>query len=266
VNRSTTGLRTTGAFTLIELVVVVTLLAIVAAMLFPVYAKAREKARATRCMQNLRQLSMAAMLYVQDNDGALLRQAENFVPYFNDDPNAALPDCAVTKGGAKTTSWARSMLLYTEDSPALMVCPKAKDYSCKMEDTFSRDTAGVPTTHSRSSYFYNGLVSTGVPALIAPLGTLAEIHRPAELVLFSEAGGYTTSSSMLSPALIDARWTLMRTGPATSHFEGSNVAFADGHASFVPWQELLAGCDAGNRLDFGNNLNKFRSVFNPYKD
>jgi prepilin-type processing-associated H-X9-DG protein len=258
--------RPIRAFTLIELIVLVALLALVAAMLFPVYAKAREKARASRCMQNLRQLALAAQMYTQDNDGDLFRQKENFVPYFHDDPNAELPPCAVTKGGIKTDSWAKSILPYADNESSLLTCPRAQNYSCMMEDRTSRDTGGVPTIRSRSSYFYNGLVSAGAPAIIAPIKTLAEIHRPAELVLFSEAGGFTTSASMLSPAVITGEWTIIRTGPATSHFDGSNVSFADGHASFIPWQQLLAGCDANNRLNFGNNPNKFPSIFNPYKE
>ncbi|BDI28214.1 hypothetical protein CCAX7_002650 [Capsulimonas corticalis] len=56
------------AFTLIELLVVIAVIAIIAAILFPVFAKAREKARQISCLSNTRQLSMAIMQYVEDND------------------------------------------------------------------------------------------------------------------------------------------------------------------------------------------------------
>ncbi|HEY3418083.1 MAG TPA: prepilin-type N-terminal cleavage/methylation domain-containing protein, partial [Armatimonadota bacterium] len=54
-------------FTLIELLVVIAIIAILASILFPVFAKAREKARQATCNSNVRQLSTAVQMYVQDN-------------------------------------------------------------------------------------------------------------------------------------------------------------------------------------------------------
>src|SRR5207302_4345634 len=56
-------------FTLIELLVVIAIIAIMAAILFPVFAQAREAARQSSCLSNLRQIGMAARMYLQDNDG-----------------------------------------------------------------------------------------------------------------------------------------------------------------------------------------------------
>ncbi|BDI28143.1 hypothetical protein CCAX7_001940 [Capsulimonas corticalis] len=67
------------AFTLIELLVVIAIIAILAAILFPVFAKAREKARQTACLSNERQIGLAAMQYMQDNDGALYHHHEDYV-------------------------------------------------------------------------------------------------------------------------------------------------------------------------------------------
>src|SRR5579871_4466808 len=66
------ALRARFGFTLIELLVVIAIIAILAAILFPVFAAAREKARQTACLSNLKQVGLAAQMYAQDYD-------ENFV-------------------------------------------------------------------------------------------------------------------------------------------------------------------------------------------
>jgi prepilin-type N-terminal cleavage/methylation domain-containing protein len=55
-------------FTLIELLVVIAIIAILAAILFPVFARAREKARQTSCVSNLKQVALASLMYTQDYD------------------------------------------------------------------------------------------------------------------------------------------------------------------------------------------------------
>jgi prepilin-type N-terminal cleavage/methylation domain-containing protein/prepilin-type processing-associated H-X9-DG protein len=64
-------MRSRQAFTLIELLVVIAIIAILAAILFPVFAQAREKARQAGCQSNLRQIGMGLRLYVEDYDGRL---------------------------------------------------------------------------------------------------------------------------------------------------------------------------------------------------
>src|SRR5437879_11671143 len=64
--------RERAGFTLIELLVVIAIIAILAAILFPVFAQAREKARQTSCLSNMKQLATGFMIYVQDYDESLL--------------------------------------------------------------------------------------------------------------------------------------------------------------------------------------------------
>ena len=83
-------------FTLIELLVVIAIIAMLAAMLFPVFAKAREKARTNTCLNNQRQIALAVMMYIQDHGEALF------------------PD-------PKTTSWGGYLNIYNE--PSIYDCP-----------------------------------------------------------------------------------------------------------------------------------------------
>lgn len=76
-------------FTLIELLVVIAIIAILAAMLFPVFSKVREKARQTMCLSNQKQIALAAAQYAQDYDGA-------YPPRYIDD--CADPACTVYLG------------------------------------------------------------------------------------------------------------------------------------------------------------------------
>lgn len=68
-----------SGFTLIELLVVITIIAILAAILFPVFAQARESARKASCLSNEKQIGMAAMMYMEDYDGALFHHHEGWV-------------------------------------------------------------------------------------------------------------------------------------------------------------------------------------------
>jgi prepilin-type processing-associated H-X9-DG protein len=264
--RSGIGKESGNGFVLIELVVIVTILAILAALLLPVYAQARARARATRCLENLRQLTMATMLYSQDYDGGLPAQRDNIVAYYADPPGGSLPPCAVGTGGADRVSWASGLSGYGADR-SLLVCPAAQDYRCVQEDVARRDEAGVPTGKSRVTYFYNGLAASSREAsLIKPVAQVSQIPRPTELALFSEWGGYTTSASILSPMFVLGNWTLVRTGPKEPHQGGSNLGFADGHAKFVTNKELLRGCDSSGVVLLSNQVSKCPSWFNPYKD
>lgn len=253
-------------FTLIELFVVLVIILILAALLFPVFARARERARQTVCLNDIREMGAAALIYVQDYDGAFPAQAVNDVGYYNDPPGTITNDCVREAGGADIPSWAGEIEIYLKD-PRLLVCPSAQDITCAVASI-------PPTANSRVSYFYNGLVSGGTLSDPMPAATLSAVYRPAELILFWEWGRASTSAASLSPRWTGSRWKI--TGwqrnpntiwfPTAPHFWGSNAGFADGHIKYVLASNLFPGHLMKDRtLGSGDQVRQSRSLFNPYK-
>ena len=141
------------AFTLIELLVVVAIIAILASILFPVFAQAREKARQSACLSNVRQLGLAALLYAQDYDETLPPWRHSSLLYW--------------VGGRDTLSQpldkTRGLIWPYIKSGALHSCPSY-----------------VGEKHlGGTGYGMNSL------AHAAPL---AQIERPSETLLFADAG------------------------------------------------------------------------------
>lgn len=115
------------AFTLIELLVVIAIIGILAAILFPVFAQARESARKTACLSNCKQMGLAARMYMEDFDGALYHHHEGFV--LDDGTQVdTLPSSVAgcTGGGAGNSNaekpWAIFFQPYIK-SRQLMFCP-----------------------------------------------------------------------------------------------------------------------------------------------
>ena len=114
--------RATPGFTLIELLVVIAIIAILAAILFPVFSRARAKARQTACLSNIKQLTLAIDMYAQDNDETLppSRQWSGAIP-----------------SGANPLIWPAYIAPYIKNTQ-IFECPDAKGTGWYVQDWANR--------------------------------------------------------------------------------------------------------------------------------
>lgn len=160
--------RVWRGFTLIELLVVIAIIAILASILFPVFAQARERARMTSCGSNLRQLSMGVMLYIQDAD-ELLPMVTNYAA------SAAAPDRV----------WMSTIQPYVKNT-GIFLCPSAVN------------AAFAPDWNGRGSLpiGYNALTGYDPTGVEAPTSvtSLARLEEPSRTVLFAETASGPVSA------------------------------------------------------------------------
>jgi len=184
-------------FTLIELLVVIAIIAILAAILFPVFARAREKARQASCLNNQKQIALAFAMYVQDYDEGT--------------PNYRMPDGLGYPPSGPKWPWTDHLQPYIKNYQAFD-CP-SDDYSL--------------------SYAYNGYQLGWWVSSCAR--KLAEITYPAQTICCGESNYnatflyYPTQTSEWRPGIrfrdkVDWR----------RHNDGSNYSFCDGHAKWLP--------------------------------
>jgi prepilin-type N-terminal cleavage/methylation domain-containing protein/prepilin-type processing-associated H-X9-DG protein len=225
-------------FTLVELLVVIAVIAILAAFLFPVFAQVREKARQSSCLSNLRQLGTALLIYAQDYDETVV---------LNDNWDGK-SDRNWEGIPASTSDWPDLLQPYMKNE-GVLVCPSA-----------SKATGLYKTEQGQRSAYVLNNVYGNIPAL----GEIFEKygHRPAPLgaiedpsgTVFCGDGGAPSGipfqvvldSLSLDLASDPPRITSSQGGFYGRHNRGCNVAFLDAHARWLTIQELGKTNDRGN--------------------
>jgi prepilin-type N-terminal cleavage/methylation domain-containing protein/prepilin-type processing-associated H-X9-DG protein len=162
---------TRRAFTLIELLVVIAIIAILAAILFPVFAKARSKARQASCVSNLRQIGMAAMQYASDYDGLMLRDASNQSVIDRNFLGEAVP----VRGYAEAYYWQSLWLPYTKNTQVFF-CPDGYEEFRNAP----RYANGWKETWGHYGVNYEGIAKNRAPHFI---NTVDDIPSPAATFL-----------------------------------------------------------------------------------
>ena len=207
-----------SGFTLIELLVVIAIIAILAAILFPVFARARENARRASCQSNLKQVALGIFMYAQDYDEKL--------------PIAAISFTTLANG---PYGWADAMQPYLKSTqifqcPSENMAPGASPTSSGYTDYWlNGNTVGVADAqfNSASQTILLGDGDGAAPSSPNNYGSTSRYSSNA-----GASGGVYTPATCATTLTVPVAPTL--DAGASRHLDGSNYAYADGH---VKWQK-----------------------------
>ncbi|HEY3267550.1 MAG TPA: DUF1559 domain-containing protein [Armatimonadota bacterium] len=217
-----------AGFSLVELLVVVAIVAILAAMLFPAFARARDRGNEAACLSNLRQLGVAAQAYADDHDG--------FMP----------PGHAVRTGDgppAAPADWYSRLEPFVR-SPELLLCPSDRRRAEYLPDRpYEGSYASEYDRPVRyTSYLLNGVFSDVVNGRRQSLPTL---RHPTDTILFAERDQDRLSQLTwvndddYHPWEDRAYWGQGAGMASERHHGGADYLYADGHAAWRRFEQTF---------------------------
>jgi len=209
-----------NGFTLIELLVVIAIIAILAAILFPVFAQAREKARQTSCLSNFKQIGTGVMMYLQDWDGVY---PSNRLYMF--------PGGGECEGSGKFLTWKHSVQPYVKNVDVFK-CP-SNPRNTHADESLGVDKFGY--TVFPISYAYNGTILwDNSRKVVIPAATVTE---PARYLMLIESRAPCSDMHIWG---LNNSWGLT---PTSGFFQHSTKRmqslYFDGHAKSITFSQTL---------------------------
>jgi prepilin-type N-terminal cleavage/methylation domain-containing protein/prepilin-type processing-associated H-X9-DG protein len=213
--------RSPRGFTLIELLVVIAIIAILAAILFPVFARARIAAKKSACLSNMKQICLAWNMYTNDYDGA----------------------CPPLVVWSPYLSWEEILYSYVKNY-AIFGCPGGDKVPKSAADISATATAYGPA----AGYGWNATVFNYPDYFLV---TESDLEAPSDTVFVCDTVAYNWVS-LPGPSALSVCWNetiyevngVNGTHPSDRHGI-VNVCFCDGHAGALPYNELIRQ-EAGN--------------------
>ncbi|MBW3635978.1 MAG: DUF1559 domain-containing protein [Armatimonadetes bacterium] len=250
-NRKMERSESRPGFTLIELLVVIAIIAILAAILFPVFGRARENARRSSCQSNLKQIGLGIMQYVQDYD-------ERY-------PLANVSD-SVLASNVEWLRWMGSTYPYTK-STQVYGCPSSANQNTM--DLFFQGSGQKLVLPGFNNYGANELIfGNGAGATPTSGKSMAEVQSTALVVVAADATFFIWNRPR---RITNANFTADVYDPPIDgdpqfarHLGGSNLLFMDGHVKFQnQGQMALDPALASSTACGGSSRCKFKIVIAP---